>query len=86
MAAPEQVLIVPRMNAASQIVSVFLMNISLTDTEEFEVAVHNPAYAASCTLISPYAEPQTLPLTERDGRFYISLPELHPWRPVALLF
>ena len=86
VAAPEQVLIVPRMNAASQIVSVFLMNISLTDTEEFEVAVHNPAYAASCTLISPYAEPQTLPLTERDGRFYISLPELHPWRPVALLF
>lgn len=84
-ASPEQMLVVPRLNKAGQTVSVFVMNVSLTDTEDSEIAVANPANAESCTLISPCADPVTLPLREKDGRFFATLPPLRPWRPVALL-
>ncbi len=85
VASPEQMVIVPRVNEKNETVSVFLLNVSITDTDEYEVVIANPANTEKVTLIDPYNETMTLPLKKRGDRYVVKLPELRSWRTVALL-
>lgn len=85
VASPEQMMIVPRVNEKEETVSVFLLNVSMTDTEAYEVVIANPANTEQVTLIDPYRETVCLPLEKRGDSYVVKLPELRSWRAAAIL-
>lgn len=85
VASPEQMMIVPRVNEKEETVSVFLLNVSMTDTEAYEVVIANPANTKQVTLIDAYREAACLPLEKRGDSFVVKLPELRSWRVAAIL-
>ena len=85
VASPEQMMIVPRVNEKEETVSVFLLNVSMTDTEAYEVVIANPANTEQVTLIDPDREAVCLPLEKRGDSYVVKLPELRSWRAAAIL-
>ncbi len=85
VASPEQMVIVPRVNEKEETVSVFLLNVSMTDTEPYEVVIANPANTEKVTLIDPYNKTICLPLEKRGDTYVVTLPQLRSWRAVAIL-
>lgn len=85
VASPEQMMIVPRVNEKEETVSVFLLNVSMTDTEKYEVVIVNPVSTKQVTLINPYSETVYLPLEKRGDSYVVKLPELRSWRVAAIL-
>lgn len=85
VATQDQVVCVPREDANGKVKTVTLLNVSLTDTEELEVVVANPADPTGYTYFNPYGKPERRPFAERDGRFIATLPPLRSWRAVSIL-
>ncbi len=85
VATPDQVVCVPRLAEEGKVKTVTLMNVSLTETEELEVAVADPADPEGYTYFDPYGEPQRRPFTKRGDRYIATLPPLACWRAVSIL-
>jgi hypothetical protein len=85
VATQDQVVCVPREDGNGKVKTVTLMNVSLTDTEELEVVVANPADTTGYTYFDPYGAPERRPFVEKDGRFIATLPPLRSWRAVSIL-
>ncbi len=85
ISSPEQMLIVPRVNKEGKTVSVMVMNVSISDSEPFEITVANPANEAGCTLIDPYSEPHFLSFKKRGDDYVVTVPALRGWRVISIL-
>ncbi len=85
VATQDQVVCVPREDENGKVKTVTLLNVSLTDTEELEVVVANPADTTGFTYFDPYGEPVRCTFTEKDGKYVATLPPLRNWRAVSIL-
>jgi len=85
VATQDQVVCVPRLDQNGKVKTVTLMNVSLTDTEQLEIAVANPADPEGYTYFDPYGAPQRRPFTKRGERYIATLPPLRSWRAVSIL-
>ncbi len=85
VATQDQVVCVPREDENGKVKTVTLLNVSLTDTEELEVVIANPADTSGYTYFDPYGNPERRPFVQKDGRFVATLPPLRCWRAVSIL-
>ncbi len=82
---PDQILIVPRVNEAGKTVSATLLNMSVSDGEDMEIVIENPANTEYCTIMDPYAEDKRVELIQKNGKYTVKVEKLNPWRVKTIL-
>lgn len=83
---PHQTVIVPRVNQYNQTVNITVLNVSITDSENMEIIIDNPANKEECIILDPYCGESKVRLTEKDGKYIASIGDLAPWRVKSIMF
>lgn len=83
VASPQQIAVVPRMDAEGAVRSVLLLNVSAMRSEAFDVCVKGNA--ETVTLLRPGEEPTAVPFVKNGDCLTVSLPTLHGWQCCALM-
>ena len=74
-----QIVCVPRVDTEGRVVSVTVLNVSISDCEDVEISVASPC-AGVCKLIDPYQPAKEIQLETRGDRFVANVGALAPWR------
>ncbi len=85
-ATENQTAVIPRINADGKTVTVTLLNVSITRSENMRIAVTSPANTERCTVLDPYSEPKSVPVIKKNGSFTVTLDVLDPWRVKTIVF
>ena len=83
---PHQTVIVPRINDKGETVTVTLLNISITDSENMQIVIDKPANTKECIIIDPYADEIRVNVKEMNGKYTAKVGTLAPWRVKSLVF
>lgn len=78
-----QVTIIPRATADGKFKAITLLNISIDDTDELKLVIHNPV-SENFVLSSPDFEDKELNFTFEQGKYYISVASLAPYKNVTV--
>ena len=79
-----QIVCVPRVDSEGRVVSVTVLNISISDCEDVEISVALPV-TEKCKLIDPYQPTKEIKLEKRGDHFVANVGALAPWRLKTLL-
>ena len=82
---PHQTVIVPRINKRNETVAITILNISITESNDMEIAVEAPANKNECTVIDPYYGEEKVKISQ-NGKFTIRVGNLSPWRVKSIIF
>ena len=80
-----QIACVPRVDENGRVVSVTLLNVSISECEDVEVAIHDPV-GESMRIIDPYSPTEEGQLVKNGEYFTAKLGNLAPWRVKTYLF
>ena len=86
VSTPTQTVIIPRIDAQGKTVSVTVLNVSPTDSEDVTISVPNPGNTQKCILSDPYGGDTAVPVTSVDKGYAVEIGELHPWRMKTCYF
>ena len=79
-----QIVCVPRVDTEGRVVSVTVLNVSISDCEDVEISVALPV-TEKCKLIDPYQPTKEIKHEKRGDRFAANVGSLAPWRLKTLL-
>ncbi len=86
VSSPTQTVIVPRIDAQGKTVSVLLLNVSTTDSEDITIDVPCPVNTAECTVSTPYGGNTVVHPIRIGNTCRIHVGHLAPWRVACVYF
>lgn len=83
---PDQIMIIPRVNKENQVVSITILNVSITEYTNVSVVVNNPKNTEECVITDPYEKTKNAKLVSKQGSYSFTVDSIAPWKSKTIFF